>query len=263
MPDDRRAEAASAVATPRAEDAIPFNVVTGASDGLGRAVAERLSARGETVLGLGRRARLEGIRFDYRSLDLAQPEAGDRFVKILGEAGRTRIGRLIHVAGIGWAGPVEDQPPDSIDAVLGVDFLAPTLLTRAAAPLLEGAGGRVVFVGSAARYLPSPDFAVYAAAKAALDGFARSLRLEWRDRIEVQTIHPSGVATGMHERIGFDTGPARRRFLSVDAAAARTVAALDGPDGVRTLGPAAWLARRVGRSAALERTMARRRGTLR
>jgi len=62
--------------------------------------------------------------------------------------------------------------------------------------------GRVIFIGSVAAALPAPDYAVYGATKAALEGFARSLRVELRGRVGVQVIHPGATRTGMHAKAG-------------------------------------------------------------
>ncbi|MEZ4556228.1 MAG: SDR family NAD(P)-dependent oxidoreductase [Caldilineaceae bacterium] len=120
--------------------------------------------------------------------------------------GRTRPGSthaiagldvLVHNAGLGYVGALVDQPASDINTLIDVNLRAPVLLTRRLLPRMA-AQGRIVFVSSLAAVMPTPDYAVYSATKAALDSFAANLRLELqaqRRPVHVQVIHP-GAAHG-------------------------------------------------------------------
>jgi short-subunit dehydrogenase len=98
--------------------------------------------------------------------------------------------------------------------------------------------------------LACADFAVYAATKAALDGFARSLRVEWGGRIDVQVIHPGAVRTGFHDKAGVPSAlVSSPRLPTAEDAAAQIERLVAGGRRTPTLGVANGLARLVGRRA--------------
>ncbi|HMP43190.1 MAG TPA: SDR family oxidoreductase, partial [Roseiflexaceae bacterium] len=180
-------------------------LITGATDGIGLALARIYQAAGARVVGVGRRPAAEfdaAWRNDYCRVDLAQPYAAALLAAFLQRLGIDRLDLLIHCAGIGAYGPIEAQPPAAIDALIDINLRAPIALTHALLPLLATANGRVVFIGSVAAALPVPEYAVYGASKAALEGFARSLRIELRGQVGVQMIHPGATQTGMHAKAG-------------------------------------------------------------
>jgi short-subunit dehydrogenase len=187
---------------------VPRNaVVTGASSGIGAAVAHRLAHNGCTLLLVGRdRARLDAVaaRTGGRPVqaDLREPagigavcDAADGWVEL-----------LVHGAGVGAAGPLADTPADVIDELLAVNLVAPVQLTRALLPTLRAAHGHVVFVASVAAIGVAHE-AAYSATKAGLRGFADALRVE--SDIGVTTVLPGAVETPYYERRG---QPYHRRF---------------------------------------------------
>jgi short-subunit dehydrogenase len=247
--------------TPRSLSTV---LITGASDGIGLALARAYQARGVRVLAVGRRnhpalhAELHG---DYGRVDLAQPYAAALVAAWLRQRGVARLDLLIHCAGIGTYGPVAQQSPQAIDALLDVNLRAPIGLTHALLPLLLAARGQVVFIGSVAAALPAPDYAVYGATKAALEGFARSLRLEVRQRVRVQVIHPGATRTGMHAKAGMPlTRIGWQRFPPPEQVAQLIIRAVARGAPVATLGRSNRLLRWAGRHAGpLVDWLARRR----
>jgi short-subunit dehydrogenase len=226
-------------------------LVTGASDGIGLALARLLQAGGARVLGVGRRpatAIEAGLRGDYCRVDLAQPYAAALVTNFLRGLGITGLDLLIHCAGVGSYGPAEAQAAGEIDALLDTNLRAPVALTHALLPALAAVAGRVVFIGSVAAALPVPDYAAYGATKAALEGFARSLRVELRGRVGVQVIHPGATRTGMHAKVG---APLERmgwsHFPPPERVARQIIRAIEGGAPVATIGLGNRLLRLAGR----------------
>jgi short-subunit dehydrogenase len=242
-------------------------LITGASDGIGLALARRYQAGGARVIALGRRAAgaIEpALRADYGRIDLAQPFAAALVAELLRRRGVARLDLLIHCAGVGSYGPAEAQAPGAIDALIDTNLRAPLALTYALLPQLTAAGGRLVFIGSVAAALPAPDYAVYGATKAALEGFARSLRVELRGQVGVQMIHPGATRTAMHAKIG---APLERmgwqRFPPPERVAHKIARAIERGKPVATIGAGNRLLRLAGRhmGGLVDRAVSRGQGS--
>lgn len=180
-------------------------LITGASDGIGLALARHYQSREARVFAIGRRPADQldiNLRRDYCRVDLLQPFAIAIISTFLQQRQIKQLDLLIHCAGVGSYGPVETQSTSQIDAILTTNLYAPIALTHALLPALKAAHGQIVCIGSVAAALPAPDYAVYAASKAALEGFVRSLRVELHNQVGVQIIHPGATRTGMHSKVG-------------------------------------------------------------
>ena len=119
-------------------------------------------------------------------------------------------------AGNGTICPPLEEQADSLINTLNVNLASPIAITHALAPLLFAAdNGKLTIIGSTS-HKGAANFASYAASKAGLNGFARSLREEWKGRINVQIIHPGPTATGMHAKAGFVPGIIKHIFLDPD-----------------------------------------------
>lgn len=121
-------------------------------------------------------------------------------------------------AGIGFYRKLEEEDPVSIAAMFETNLLAAMALAHALHPHLRAAHGVLGLIGSVA-HKGAAGMPVYAATKAGLDGFGRSLRSEWREDVDVRVIHPGPTATGMAERAGLKPGVASRLMLPVEAVA--------------------------------------------
>lgn len=87
--------------------------------------------------------------------------------------GLAELDILVHNAAVGWYGPAAQQTGASIDELLTVNLYAPIALTHALLRRVRTAQGVIAFVSSLHSVLPTPEFAVYTATKAALDGFTQ------------------------------------------------------------------------------------------
>nr|BFD81470.1 SDR family NAD(P)-dependent oxidoreductase [Streptomyces sp. Xyl84] len=184
-------------------------LVTGASSGIGAAVARRLAAEGgwRMVLNGRDRARLEEVARGTSALAYPADLSGPGAERRLAEFALDRVGRvdlLVAGAGIGWAGPFSTMPQPAIDEVFDVNVLATVHLVRLLLPHMVGQGaGRVVIIGSLAGTVGVRDEAVYSAAKAALGAFADAVRYELRGTgVGISHVVPGVVDTPFFDRRG-------------------------------------------------------------
>ncbi|WP_205326151.1 SDR family oxidoreductase [Glycomyces sp. YM15] len=207
-------------------------LVTGAGRGLGRTLAEQLTARGDKVIAHARsESALDGVPHDRRLVfDLAEPAAIADAVAALG---LERLDGVIHNAGVVHIGAVAEQSLEWWRQTLTVNVTAPAELTRALLPALRAARGHVVFVNSGAGINAGPKWSSYAASKHALRALADSLRGEERPNgVRVTSVYPSHFATDMQrsvrEQYDADYDPARA--TSPASIATTIVDLLDTPD---------------------------------
>ncbi len=227
-------------------------LITGASDGIGRALARRYDAAGARLVLTGSRPR-EALddplfaRHTTVAADLRRPrEATATLLAAVDALGLERLDALVLGAAVGSFGPVALESPERLDAQLAVNLEAPLRLVRALLPRVLAARGTLAFVSSVAADAPCPDYAVYAATKTALDGFARALRVELGGRARVLVLHPGATRTGMHVRAGADPAEVARvgaRWPSPERVAAALGRAIDGRARQRTVGLGNRLAR--------------------
>jgi short-subunit dehydrogenase len=183
-------------------------LLTGASSGIGRALAHELAAAGAELVLVARRAdelaavaeecaRLGG-HARVRPADLADPAAARRLAEtVLREDGPVDV--LVNNAGSSIRRSVLDYKAGDVERLAAVNYLGPAALTLALLPaMVERGAGHVVQVSTIGTQTGAPNFAAYVGAKAAADHFARSLRLELGGRgIAVTTIHVPLVRTPM------------------------------------------------------------------
>jgi NAD(P)-dependent dehydrogenase (short-subunit alcohol dehydrogenase family) len=214
-------------------------LVTGATDGIGLALVERLAGRHD-VMATGRRSSEDtaGLFPDgviYVQADQSDPEASAQAVaQALLKNNWARLDFAILNAGTGTVRPPEEEDADAIRLTLDVNLAATLALAHTLYPYLEKAAGQLTIVGSIARK-GSADFASYAASKAALHDFARALREEWRGRVRVQMLHPGPTMTDMHAKAGFDPGWIRQWFIRPADMAAMIEAAIRAGGSPKTL----------------------------
>ena len=154
-------------------------LVTGATGGIGGAIARALHSRGATVVLSGRREELLeelstslGDRAEAVAADLAEPDGPARLAEAAGA-----VDVLVANAALPASGRVEDFDPEEIDRSIDVNLRAPIQLTRALLPgMLERGRGHVVLVSSLSGKVASPRSGLYSATKFGLRGFAAGLR---------------------------------------------------------------------------------------
>ena len=186
-------------------------LVTGASAGIGAAVAREAARRGYSLALTARRAdRLEALAGDCRALGadavafpaaLDDPETPERLVSaVVGEFGRLDV--LVNNAGIGLPNLFADSEPGAIRRQLEVNFVAPLMLARFALPHLIESRGVLINVGSAITSLPNPALGAYGATKAGIAYWSSALRRELRHKgVAVCLVEPGPVKTEFFEAL--------------------------------------------------------------
>jgi NADP-dependent 3-hydroxy acid dehydrogenase YdfG len=213
-------------------------VVTGASSGIGRAVAVRLGEAGAQVFVAGRRkealantveavARVGSVATGVAA-DLRDPGAVQGLVdRAMTDTGRLDV--MVNNAGVSFRGPLADGAPEAWREMLEVNVLALAIGSQAAVRAMRacGAQGHIVNVSSSATRLEAPGF--YGATKTAVNAITASLRQELEnDPIRVVTVIPGPTATnlaryrpellrGLVASVGEDIGPPSEGLFSQEA----------------------------------------------
>ena len=178
-------------------------VVTGASSGIGAAIAKAMSEAGARVVLTGRDE--ERLRAVARELgehqvvaaDLAEDEAPGRIVsEAVGAFGALNV--VVHSAGIFWPKPFAEAPLTDFDAQFRVNVRAPYALTQAALPHLQP-DGAVIFISSIAGRVGFPSSTAYCGTKGAVELMTKSLAMELAPAgVRVNAIAPGNIHTPMN-----------------------------------------------------------------
>jgi NADP-dependent 3-hydroxy acid dehydrogenase YdfG len=180
----------------------PLALVTGASRGIGAAVARALAPGHDLLLGGRDTAALEALA---RELPAARPwpvELTDSAAVAEAVAGIERLDVLVHSAGVALLGTVAETPAVTWRRQFEINVVAVAELTRLLLPALRAAPGRVVLINSGAGLTARAGWASYAASKFALRAFADALRAEEQELgVRVTSVHPGRVDTDMQRGV--------------------------------------------------------------
>lgn len=195
-------------------------LVTGASSGIGRAIAERLLSLGCQVIGVSRDCRQftqAHAGFSAITLDLAGlkhiPSCAAEILNTY-----PRLDGVVFAAGIGQFGGLEEFSYPQIEQLMNVNFMANAVLTRALLPSLKRKTQTdLIYIGSEAALKGSRKGAVYCASKFALRGFTQALREECaKSRVRVTLINPGMVQTAFFDDKNFEPGDALGQFITAE-----------------------------------------------
>lgn len=228
-------------------------LVTGASRGIGAAIAQRLAADGaEVVLHFGSgRAEAEGLAAELRDAgskvhllqaDLAAVDGGQQLVKRLSGLQLPRIDVLVNNAGVALFAGLAETSADEFEKLVSVNMRSLLFVTQGVVPLMPE-GGRIINVGTAATRIAFPGITAYSASKGFVDALSLQLAAELGPKgITVNVVAPGAIDTRMSAWIH---GPGGKETLAQvqalpgvgqPAHVAGVVAFLAGPDGVWTTG---------------------------
>ena len=196
-------------------------LVTGASSGIGAALAAELASRGHALTLVARREeRLRSLATELSTehsvdaeviaCDLADPAERERLIAELDQRGRS-IEVLVNNAGFGSRGEFATSDTERMLRMVRVNIEAVVDLTGRLLPAMAARGrGAVINVASTAAFQPLPGSAVYAASKAFVLSFSESLRTELRDRgVSVTALFPGPVPTEFPEVTGMGDSAGR------------------------------------------------------
>jgi NAD(P)-dependent dehydrogenase (short-subunit alcohol dehydrogenase family) len=212
-------------------------LITGASGGIGRAIALEYAARGGSLALVGRdRAALAEVAREAEDAGAhAEPWVADLTseaqLRALPERVRASFGSLhalVHAAGL----YATDADPAQASASWQVNAHAPLRLSLACRELLRESEGEIVFVNSSVIASPAPGLAAYAASKRALAAIADSLRASFNpEGIRVLSVYPGRTATRMQRRVHELEGRAYQpeRLLQPEDVASAVLHALELP----------------------------------
>ncbi|GAB3287111.1 SDR family oxidoreductase [Parasphingorhabdus pacifica] len=208
----------------------PIALVTGASRGIGAAVARSLSETHDLLLGGRDGDALNSLAAELPGATPWPVELTDDEAVAAAAADIERLDVLVHSAGIVELGSLADTTADSWRRTFELNLFAVTELTRMLLPALRAARGHVVLINSGAGLAAKPNWGAYAASKFALRAFADVLRSEESGSgVRVTSVFPGRVATDMQREVraaeGGEFEP--ERYLHVDSVAAPVVSAVN------------------------------------
>jgi NAD(P)-dependent dehydrogenase (short-subunit alcohol dehydrogenase family) len=194
---------------------MPTALVTGASTGIGQAVALRLAKAGWTVFA--------GVRNDSAGERLAGEAPAGRILPLIldvtdfeqirlaagrvselagdGDSSPGRLDALVNNAGVGYGGPLELIHPDDLRKQFDVNVLGQVAVTQALLPALRAAHGRIVFLSSVGGRVAMAFTAPYGASKHAIEAIGDALRVELATSdVQVALVEPGSVATPIWDK---------------------------------------------------------------
>jgi NADP-dependent 3-hydroxy acid dehydrogenase YdfG len=213
---------------------VTIALVTGASRGIGLAVADALGQAGMHVIRLARS--LQDASTKNRTdipTDVSQPEAVERALARVLEIGVPDV--VVNNAGVFIVKPIADTTRDDFTRTIATNLTAPFLVARAVLPgMVERGSGHIVSVGSISDYIGFPGSSAYAASKFGLRGMHEVIRAETaRTRIRTTLVSPGPVDTDLWDEVDPDSKPGftkRKDMMRAEDVAAAVMFAVTAPE---------------------------------
>ena len=230
---------------------MPYALVTGASKGIGKAIAEELAQRNCNLLLIARSESLLqqmakdltdkfSVQVNYLAIDLAIPSASEQIKNWLSE-NKYDINILVNNAGYGLSGAFENNTANDYRDMMQVNMNVPITLTHLLLPALKKQPkSHILNIVSSAAYQAVPGLTVYAASKSFMLSFSRGLQYELRNStVAVTAVSPGGTSTDFANRANLgekavkageklNMTPAEVARLAVDAMFARKTETITG-----------------------------------
>jgi len=210
-------------------------LVTGASSGIGHAIATLLLRQGYRVIGLARdfsKASFDSKNFVAVSIDLSRlEELAARLEALIQD--EPAIDGVIFCAGSGRFGSLEEFSHTQIRALIELNLTSPIYLARTLIPgMKQRASGDIIFMGSEAARTGGKRGAVYSAAKFGLRGLAQSLRQECAaSGIRVSIVNPGMVKTAFFDELDFQPGNEPDNYILPEDVAQAVLTILEARTG--------------------------------
>lgn len=200
-------------------------LITGASRGIGRAIAEELGRDHHIYAGASKDA--SDVVAALPSAEPFEVDLTDTDAILEAASKIEELDVLVLAAGVLHKGPFEELTDEQWRESMAVNLLAPVALTRAVLPALRRSSGLIIAINSGAGFHGVADSTAYCASKFALRGFTEALQEEEAGRIRVTSLHPGRTDTDM---LAGDDG--RPKMDAAEVAKAARLAVDAGPDAV-------------------------------
>lgn len=196
-------------------------LITGASRGIGRAIADKLLASGYPVTGIARNftdQQTSNPDFTSYSIDLGNLTDLPAKLDELKQGGKNPS-TLILNAGMGMFASLEEFSYQQIQSLMNLNFTSAAFVVRSFLPGMKKSGaGNIIFIGSDAALRGSKKGSIYCASKFALRGFAQALRAECAtSNITVSIINPGMIQTEFYKNQNFEPGKEIENHLDIKA----------------------------------------------
>ncbi|GAA1074336.1 SDR family oxidoreductase [Tsukamurella spumae] len=213
------------------DDARPLALVTGASRGLGSHIARGLGPSHRLLLGGRPSPALDSLVAEFDGAAPFPADLTDHGAVRELTAPIDRLDVLVHNAGVGRIGTIEETTAADWREMFEINLLAVVELTRALLPALRAAGGHVVLINSGAGKRANPGWSAYAASKFGLTSFAEALRAE-EPALRVTSVFPGRIDTEMQQGIFAAEGReyATDGLLRPETVARAVLHAIETPD---------------------------------
>lgn len=199
-------------------------LVTGASSGIGEAIALALAQRGanlvlvarreERLEALAQRLRADGVEVIVHAADLTRHDAADALFAAT-EGRDVQVDVIVNNAGVGRYDAFVDTPWESLEQTIALNLVALTKMTHLFTPKMVARGsGHVMNIASIGAYTPTPQFAVYTATKAYVRHLTEALDAELEGTgVRAICINPGGTTTEFTEQAGTEVTASGQRFM--------------------------------------------------
>lgn len=200
-------------------------LITGASRGIGRAIAEDLGKDHHIYAGASKDA--SDIVSSLPSAEPFEADLTDTDAVLEAASNIEELDVLVLAAGVMDGGPLKELTDDTWREMMEVNLFAPVTLTRALLPALRRSSGLIITINSGAGFHGMAENSAYCASKFALRGFTESLAQEEAGKVRVTSLHPGRTDTDM---LAGDNG--RPKMAADEVAKAARLAVDAGPDAV-------------------------------
>ncbi len=195
-------------------------LITGASSGIGKSIAEFLTEKGMIVYGTSRNpAKNADEKFKFLKLDVAKPESIESAVaQLIKNEGKIDI--VINNAGMGITGPIEETPTEQMRHVFETNFFGAIEVMKATLPYLRDQGsGLIINVTSIAGYMGLPFRGIYSATKGALELITEAARMEVKQfGVDIVNVAPgdfaTNIAAGRYHTPVFENSPYKENYAA-------------------------------------------------
>lgn len=198
-------------------------IISGASSGIGKAIAQNLLDEGHIVIGLNRRKGISHKNYIHYSIDLSLIDKLEAKLKVIAKA-HSDCDAIIFSSGVGLFGQLEQLGVTQMHRLMNINFMSQVMIAKEFLPKFKYRGsGDLIFIGSESGLQGQTQGSIYCASKFALRGFCQSLRKECsKSGIRSCIIEPGMCRTPFFDTLDFKPSPANNNAIDPETIA-RTI----------------------------------------